>query len=119
MPGRQLNFPKFVMHRWRQEGDLTDIQEFSLLGTYQTAYSRLQSSDRAIEDASFVRLKNISIAWSIPSRLLSKVHIEQFKLFVQARNLLKITDYRGLDPETRYAVLPPLRVITAGFQLTL
>lgn len=117
-PGRQSNFPALVMNRWREEGDVTDIQQFNILGAHQTAYSRLQSSDRAISDASYISLKNISLSWSLPQALLSNLRMEQLKVFMQGQNLFKITNYKGLDPENQSSVLPPLQVMTAGIHLT-
>lgn len=52
-----------------------------------------------IEDASFLRLKNIQIGYTFPMRLVEKIKLEKLHVYVNATNPLTITDYRGLDPE--------------------
>ena len=52
-----------------------------------------------IEDASFLRLKNIQLGYSFPMRLVEKIKLEKLHVYVNATNPLTITDYRGLDPE--------------------
>ena len=53
-----------------------------------------------LEDASFLRLKNIQIAYTLPSHLLKKTRfIKGLKVYVGARNLWTITGYNGFDPE--------------------
>ncbi len=118
-PGNQSNFPSVVMNRWQHEGDVTDVQKFTSQADYQTAYSRLQGSDRVVSDASFIRMKNISLSWMLPKTISSRASLDEVEFFFQAQNLFKITRFDGLDPESQSAVLPPLRVITAGIHLTL
>jgi hypothetical protein len=52
-----------------------------------------------IEDGSFVKLKNISIGYTLPTSLLSKYSISKIRVYVSAQNLFFITNYTGLDPE--------------------
>lgn len=52
-----------------------------------------------IEDGSYLRLKNLQLAYSLPSSLISKLGIGQIRLYVQGQNLLTSTRYEGLDPE--------------------
>jgi TonB-linked SusC/RagA family outer membrane protein len=52
-----------------------------------------------IEDGSFVKLKNISIGYTLPTSLLSKYAISKVRVYISAQNLFFITDYTGLDPE--------------------
>src|SRR5690606_24281267 len=118
-PGNQSNYPQVVMNRWRKEGDVVDVQQFGTSSPFQTAYSRLQGSDKVIEDASFARLKNVSLSWTLSKDMAAKLRMEQLKIFLQCQNLLTLTDYNGLDPESQLAVLPPRRVITAGVHITL
>lgn len=62
-------------------------------------YSGKSSNSYYVENASFLRLKNLVIGYTLPKSLLSKLTIEQLRLYVQAENLLTITGYSGLDPE--------------------
>jgi TonB-dependent starch-binding outer membrane protein SusC len=52
-----------------------------------------------IEDGSFVKLKNVSIGYTLPTSLLSKFSISKVRAYVSAQNLFFITKYTGLDPE--------------------
>ncbi len=114
------NQPGFVMDRWRQSGDISDIQRFSITDPAFSKYAYLISSDRSVSDASFIRLKNISISYSISSALKRKVSMQDIRIFVLGQNLLTITDYIGLDPENQNVAssLPPLKTITCGIHLT-
>ncbi|MEN8230801.1 MAG: SusC/RagA family TonB-linked outer membrane protein, partial [Bacteroidota bacterium] len=52
-----------------------------------------------IEDASFLRLKNVQLGYTLPKSLLSKIRIDHLRIYVNASNPLTFTKYRGLDPE--------------------
>ncbi len=56
-------------------------------------------SDRWIEDGSYVRIQNISLSYTLPKGLLSKVGVANCKLYVNAQNVYTFTDYSGQDPE--------------------
>jgi hypothetical protein len=52
-----------------------------------------------MEDGSYVRMKTLNLGYTIPSKTLSRLGIEHFRVYVQASNLFTITKYTGLDPE--------------------
>lgn len=83
-----------------------------------SAFLNYSASDANIVDASFVKLKNVSLSYAIPAKLLSKVKAQNIRLYVQGQNLFTITNYDGYDPESQGAATPPLRTITAGLQCT-
>ncbi len=56
-------------------------------------------SDFYIEDASYLRIRNLSFGYTIPQKLTQSVHIEKLKLYVGARNLYTLTKYTGINPE--------------------
>lgn len=56
-------------------------------------------SDAIIEDASFLRVRNITFAYHVPQRILKKANIQQLKLFFSGSNLFTFTKYTGFDPE--------------------
>jgi hypothetical protein len=88
-------------------------------GEAQQAYTdAVIYSDKIIGDASFIRLKNLSLSYSLPEKLIRKAFIQNCKVYLQCQNLLTITNYQGLDPETQSISLPPLRMFTSGIQLT-
>ncbi len=79
------------------------------------AFYNISASNAAFSDASFVRLKSVSLSYVIPSTW-SKTFTG--KLYVQGQNLLTFTNFRGLDPENQStSSLPPLRQFTLGIQL--
>ncbi len=120
-PGIMIeNQPTSVLSRWKNPGDMTDIQKFSTdSGTPWTTYSRLKNSDRFLTDASYIRLKNLSLSYTFSKGSLRKLHLQGLSLYLQGQNLFTITNYQGLDPETGQTTLPPLRLITGGIRITL
>ena len=56
-------------------------------------------SDRYIEDGSYIRLKNITLGYTFPKRLVGRIGLETLRLQVNIQNLLTITGYKGYDPE--------------------
>ncbi len=92
------NQPAALLSRWQKPGDITPVQKFST-GTYSnTVYSAL-SSDALYTDASYLRLKNLSISYQLPGLWKQKAHIQNCRIFLQGQNLPTFTKYRGLDPE--------------------
>ncbi|MDR2497763.1 MAG: TonB-dependent receptor [Tannerellaceae bacterium] len=61
--------------------------------------TNLQVSDWLVEDASYVRLKNIQLGYSLPKPMLEKATIQRVRFWVGAYNMLTLTKYSGLDPE--------------------
>tara|TARA_R100000935_G_scaffold58923_1_gene100045 strand:+ start:17858 stop:20809 length:2952 start_codon:yes stop_codon:yes gene_type:complete len=116
--GAMTNQPREVMDRWQNVGDQAPIQRFTtgLDPEASQASQFYAESDAAITDASYLRLKTLSLSYQ-----LSKKENDGFgcELFLRGQNLWTLTDYIGLDPETRYsATVPPLRLITLGTRLT-
>jgi len=64
--------------------------------------SNREISSRFVEDGSYIRLKNIALGYTIPSRGLETIGISNLRLSVSAQNLLTFTKYSGLDPEVNY-----------------
>jgi hypothetical protein len=114
------NQPASMLDRWQKPGDEARIQRYSTTFNYFTpAYLAKELSDGGISDASYIRLKNLSFSWQLPERWVKTVKLHNGTVFVQAQNLLTITNYSGLDPETKSStILPPLRVITFGAKLS-
>ena len=64
--------------------------------------SQRELSTRFIEDGSYIRLKNLSLGYTLPSNIVGKVGLSNARVSFSAQNLLTITDYSGLDPEVSY-----------------
>ena len=119
VPGAFLNQPTWVLNRWEQTSDVTDVQRYTQGGTaLTTIVNAINNSDMAYSDASFIRLKNLSLSYQLPSKLARAAWLQQCKLYIQGQNLFTITNYPGYDPETVTA-LPAIRMLTAGVNLTL
>lgn len=116
------NQPISVLNRWKKVGDESKIQKFSsrYSSNVNIPYSRARNSDLPFSDASFIRLKNISVSWQCPKKWCDRIKFENCKFYLHGQNLLTLTHFKGLDPETKSSmVLPPLRVWTIGVQATL
>ncbi len=75
-------------------------------------------SNAGYSDASFIRLKNLSFAYELPNRWKNKSKLKTCQVYLQGQNLLTITKYIGLDPETRSSTtLPPLKILTLGLKV--
>lgn len=117
-PGGTHNQPLWVLERWQKEGDVANIQRYTNGGLASSLYvNQLTASDRSVSDASFVRLKNISLSYSLPQQLTTKLGIQMVQFFLQGQNLLTLTNYQGLDPEILSNTLPPLRIIAVGVNI--
>lgn len=66
-------------------------------------------SSRVVEDASYLKLRNVSVGYTLPRRVLRKMHFDTMRVYVSADNILTFTRYSGPDPEvsTRNSVLTP------------
>ena len=119
-PGGMYNLPTYFLDRWQAPGDRTSIEQFTQ--TFTAAYDGqyyFSNSDGIFSDASYIRLKNASLSYNLSEAALKKLHFQNLKFYLQGQNLFTITNYKGSDPEIQNLfVLPPLRTIIAGIQLT-
>jgi TonB-dependent starch-binding outer membrane protein SusC len=118
LPGQflagQSNQPTTVLNRWQKPGDVTDI------GMYTTGWNGIYESDQMFKDGSYMRLKNLSVAYEFPSSWKNAIRLKSIKAFVSGQNVITITRWKGLDPETgRINSLPPLRIVSVGLQASL
>lgn len=118
-----INQPAGVMDRWQAQGSSGNVQRFTQAYGEEAvdADFNLGRSDAAITDASFIRLKNLSLGYHLPDKWLKAAHLKNARFYLQGQNLFTITPYKGRDPEVAadQDVYPPLRVWTLGLQLTL
>jgi TonB-linked SusC/RagA family outer membrane protein len=118
-PGMMFNLPVIMLDRWQKPGDNSAIQQFTQ--TYTPAYDAQYNftlSDGRFSDASYIRLKNLYLAYDLPAQLKKRIHVDGCRFYLSGQNLLTITNYEGSDPEIQNLfILPPLKTITAGIQL--
>jgi TonB-linked SusC/RagA family outer membrane protein len=116
-----INQPTTVLGRWQKAGDNTSIQKYNSNFSLYSQYSNAANfSDAAWSDASFVRLKTISLSWQLPEQINRRTRLRYSRVFIHGQNLLTITNFKGLDPENlSTSSLPPLRILTIGIQIGL
>jgi len=85
------------LKRWRKPGDITNVPEARLnrFGDFPSP----GVSTQFMEDGSYVRLKNVTLAYNFPSRILNRIKMSSARLYVTAINLATFTSYSGWDPE--------------------
>lgn len=120
IPGKRLiNQPATILDRWTKSGDVAAVGRYSSNNDLRDNYAAITGSDAAYVNTFYMRLKNVALSYALSDAVLKKMHISGLKCFVQAQNLFTITNFKGLDPESGNASLPPLRVINCGLQLSL
>jgi TonB-linked SusC/RagA family outer membrane protein len=109
------NQPVTLVDRWQKPGD--NNKPVARFRTTEVKYAI--DSDRRFADASYIRLKNVSVSWVIPQSWIQRIHATNLQVYLHGQNLLTFTNYKGLDPETQGLSLPPLQVLTVGIKLSL
>lgn len=116
-PGRLGNSLQEHANVWQDESDNSNIQGASQSIYALLAYNHALSSDFAVTDASYIRLKTLNFGYSLPKKFLKGTGLSSFKLFLHAQNLFTLTNYVGLDPQNPgERVLPALQSFTGGLQ---
>lgn len=115
--GDMSNKQQRITSSWQNPGDFSQYQIFTTGQNSAAVMGQFYyyDSDATLVDASFVRLKNISVSYKLPLILKET----SCTIMLQAQNLLTFTNYKDGDPEfITYGYLPPLKVISAAVQLT-
>ncbi|MBO7115381.1 MAG: SusC/RagA family TonB-linked outer membrane protein [Bacteroidaceae bacterium] len=89
---RFMNQSLAMTNRWTADGQVTDIPK----ATYGDPHGNNRFSDRWIEDGSYLRLKNITVSYSIP---VHSTYLQGLTIWGSANNLFTLTKYLGSDPE--------------------
>ena len=103
-----------LLDMWMEPGDKTDVPGVN---------SARNFDDTLIEDASFLRLKNLQVSYDFPKKWMDRTgFIAGFRIYAIARNLFTITKYSGFDPEVdsnlQMGVYPNSRQFTIGAEFT-
>ncbi|MBO5188350.1 MAG: TonB-dependent receptor [Alistipes sp.] len=101
--GRTVNQLMSYADRWSMDNQ--DSQNYRAGGYGPRGYY----STRTLEDGSYLRLKNISLAYNLPTKLIRKWGMSKAQLYVSLQNMWTITGYSGMDPEvsTHHSTLTP------------
>lgn len=113
------NQPTQLLNRWQKPGDITPYEKYTSQSGSDAANALFYQaqSTAAITDASYIRLKTLSFSYELPANISRKFKADRARIYAQGQNLLTITPYKGIDPESQ-SFLPPLSVWTIGIQLT-
>ena len=116
------NSPSWMLDRWSGEGTSNRVPRLALGDSKNWV-----CSDLYVQDGSYLRLKNISLGYTLPRSLTQKAKISRLRMYVMAENLFTWTKYWGYDPEigsgstslgVDYGVYPQARTWTVGFNLS-
>lgn len=106
-----------VLDRWTGEGTSNSVPR----AIYSDPNKNTRNSDRFIEDGSYLRLKNMTLGYTLPTTLLKKAYISNLRVYMSAQNLLTLTKYSGFDPEVQGGVdnsnYPLTRTISFGVDI--
>ena len=82
------------LNRWQKPGDITDVPQLRLYGG-----NGIGASSRYVYDASYIRLKNITLSYTLPETITSRIGLKSLRVYASGVNLLTFTKYPGWDPE--------------------
>jgi TonB-linked SusC/RagA family outer membrane protein len=126
---RLFNAGPAVLNAWTPTNTNTDVPR----AVSGDPNNNSRTSDRFIEDGSYMRVKNLTIGYTIPAKVLGSLTnnvVNKVRVYVSSQNLLTLTKYTGYDPEINsrngtllrsgidYANYPQARTLLAGLQLT-
>jgi TonB-linked SusC/RagA family outer membrane protein len=86
----QYNQTTKMLDYWKEPGHLTEVPIPESVSEFDS---------RLLEDASFMRLRNLTLAYNVPAKFINKYHIGSIRVFAQGQNLFTLTKYQGYDPE--------------------
>lgn len=113
-----------ILGRWTGPGTTNDARYPRY--SFSDANSNIRASDRYVEDGSFVKIKNVVLGYSLPSKWYNKIGIAKLRVYAQVKNLYTFTQYTGYDPEIPGGILdtgidrgnyPQARTISIGLDL--
>ncbi len=113
-----LNMSTSMNNIWQETGDITDIPAASAGSTFTLL------TDRYIENASYLRLKNIILAYNLQPATLERIPFSSVRIYLQGENLVTWTGWRGFDPEAsaflieEFFTYPTPRILTVGLDIS-
>ncbi len=107
------NQSRELLNCWKHPGDITNIPRYGVSP---------EMDSHLLEDASFLRLKNVMLSYALPQKLFARNKVvESARFFLQAQNLFTFTHFTGMDPESSVnvyqATYPMSRQFTVGAEI--
>lgn len=117
-PGANLSTD--ALNAWTPENRFTNVPRYVANNPMNSS----GQSSRFLEDASFLRLKNVSLTYNLPALMCKKIGFKAGKVFASAENLWTLTGYRGFDPEAALSGvtnnnIPGVKTYTLGLKVDL
>ena len=114
----RLNLPIYMIDRWQEPGDQTDIPRFSYADK-----AKAVNSSRYVHSTDHLRLKNLTLGFTLPQQWVNKAMIENARIYFSGSNLLTWAKWKQYDPETPvngevWCESPAMRTFSFGVQLT-
>jgi TonB-dependent starch-binding outer membrane protein SusC len=100
----------YNLRRWQKPGDVTDVPRVTSVGNNYG----IEQNSRFLEDASFLRLKSVTLGYTLPKKLTSRFRLETLRVYAVAANLFIWTKYIGPDPESVHTSEQNARGIDVG-----
>ena len=109
-----------VLDYWKQKGQVSEFPSMDYMNAVGDIV--MQMDDHLLEDASFLRMKNLTLGYSLQPKTLAKQKVfSNARVYFSARNLFTISDFYGPDPEVdgiaSFGINPNTRQFTVGLEL--
>ncbi|MBN9384551.1 MAG: TonB-dependent receptor [Chitinophagaceae bacterium] len=98
------------LRRWQKPGDVTDVPRVTAYGLSYT----IDQNSRFLEDASFIRLRSLTLGYTIPRRITERLKVETVRVYFSGTNLLLLTKYTGPDPEANVTGIETVQGLDLG-----
>jgi len=121
-----VNMQTYLLDRWTGPGTSNRLPKLTAEAD-GGLNQNWRSSDLMVYDGSFLRLRNLTLGYTLPERWTRKILISRLRLYLNAENLFTLTSYHGMDPEISSGgtslgidkgVYPQARTLSAGINLT-
>jgi TonB-linked SusC/RagA family outer membrane protein len=118
----KLNRLNYVLDRWTGEGTSNSVPRVTTGPTSNNLFS-----DFFVEDASFLRIQNVQLGYSLPNKVIEKIGVSKLRLYASVNNLYTFTKYKGFDPTSNsgnpisggidYGYYPAPRIYSFGLNV--
>lgn len=113
------NQTEATLNRWTGPGTSNEMPR----AVFNDPNNNTRVSDRYVEDGSYLRIKNLTVGYTLPISLLENLNMRNARVYASAQNLFTLTNYSGFDPEVPINgidlnVYPVYRTISLGINLS-
>lgn len=112
------NWHKDIYNAWTPENPNTDVPRLNSADTDANS-----TSTRFIVSSNYLSLNNITVGYTVPTKIVNKINVQKIRVYVSADNVALLTARKGLDPRQSFtaattAVYTPIRTVSGGLVLT-